>query len=56
MTVSAMMMNHTRRTPNSLSLIRMPGEQLEESQRLYYLSVNWLNLNMHDLDHLEITA
>jgi len=48
-----MMINHTRRTLNGLLLIRMAGEYLEESQRLYYLSVDWLNLNMHGLDHLE---
>jgi len=34
------MTNQTRRTPNGLSLIRMAGEHLEESQRLYYLSVD----------------
>jgi len=48
-----MMTNRTRRTPNGLSLIRMAGEHLEESQRLYYLSMDWLDLNMHGLDHLE---
>ena len=53
MAVSLMMTNDTRRTPNGLSLIRMAGKHLEESQRLYYLSVDWLNLNMHGLDHLE---
>jgi len=53
MAVSPMMTNHTRRTPNSLSLIRMASEHLGESQRLYYLSVDWLNLNMHGLDYLE---
>jgi len=42
-----------RRTPNGLSSISMAGEHLEESQRLYYLSMDWLNLNMHGLDHLE---
>jgi len=47
MAVSHMLTNHTRRTPNGLSLIRMAGKHLEESQRLYYLSVDWLNLNMH---------
>jgi len=53
MAISPMMTNHTRRTPNGLSLISMAGEHLEESQRLYYLSVDWLNLNMHGLYHLE---
>jgi len=53
MALSPMMTNHTRRTPNGLLLIRMAGEYLKESQRLYYLSVNWLNLNMHGLDHLK---
>jgi len=56
MAVSRMMTNHTRRTPNRLSLIRMAGEHLGESQGLYYLSVDWLNLNMHGLDHLETNA
>jgi len=51
--VSLMITNHTRRTPNGLSLIRMPDEHLKETQRLYYLSLDWLNLNMHGLDHLE---
>jgi len=53
MAVSPMTANDTRRKLNGLSLIRIVGEDLEESQRLYYLSVNWLNLNMHGLDHLE---
>jgi len=53
MAVSVMMTNHTRRTPSGLLLIKMAGEHLEESQRLYYLSVDWLNLNMHGLNHLE---
>jgi len=53
MAVCPMMTNDTRRTPNGLWLIRMVGEHLEESQKLYYLSVDWLNLNMHRLDHLE---
>jgi len=53
MAVSPMMTNDPRRTPNGLSLISMAGEHLEESQRLYYLSVDWLYLNMHGLDHLE---
>jgi len=36
------------------SFVDQDGRQhLEESQRLYYLSVDWLNLNMHRLDHLE---
>jgi len=53
MAVSPMMTNQTRRTPNSLSLIIIAGKHLDESKRLYYLSVDWLNLNMHGLDHLE---
>ena len=53
MAVSPMLTNHTRRTLNGHSLIRMAGEHLEESQRLYYLRVDWLNLNMHGLDQLE---
>ena len=53
MAVSPMMTNDTRRTPNGLSLIRMGDEHLDESNRLSYLSVDWLNLNMHGLDHLE---
>jgi len=53
MAVYVMMKNHTRRTPNGLSLIRIAGEHLEESQTLYYLSVDWLNLNMHGPDQLE---
>jgi len=53
MDVSSIMTNHTRRTPKSRSLIRMAGEHLEESQRLYYQSVDWLNLNMHGLDYRE---
>jgi len=40
MAVSLMMTNHTRRTPSGLLLIKMAGEHLEESQRLYYLSVD----------------
>jgi len=36
-----------------LFLLMMAGEHLEASQRLYYLSVDWLNLNMHGLDYLE---
>jgi len=47
MAVSPMMMNHSRRTPNSVSLISMAGEYFDESQWLYYLSVDWVNLNMH---------
>jgi len=53
MAVSPMITNPTRTTPNGPSLIRMAGEHFEESQRLYYLSVDWLNLNMHGLDHQE---
>jgi len=53
MAVSPMITNHTRRTPNGLSLIRMAGKHLEESQRLHYMSVDWLNLKMHGLDQLE---
>jgi len=52
MAVSPMMANDARRTPKGLLLIRMAGEHLEESQRLYYLRWDWLNLNMHGLDHL----
>jgi len=52
MAVSPIMTNHTRRRQNGLSLITMAGEYLEESQRLYYLRVDWLNLNMRGLDHL----
>jgi len=53
MAVSLLMTNDIRRTPNGLSLIRMAGEHLKESQRLDSLSVNWLGLNMEGLDHLE---
>jgi len=53
MAVSPMMTNHARRTPNGFLLIRMAGEHLEDSPGLYYLRVDWLNLNMHGLDHLE---
>jgi len=48
-----MMTNHTGRTPIGLSLIRVAGENLEDFETLYYLSVNWLNLNMHSLDQLK---
>jgi len=51
--VSPMTKNDTRRTLNGLSLIQMAGKYFQESQRLYYLSVNWLNLNMHSLYHFE---
>jgi len=44
--------SHKKNT-ECLLLIRMAGGHLEESQRLYYLSVDWWNLNMHGLDHLE---
>ena len=53
MAVSPMMTNKIRGTPNGLSLIWMAGEHLEGSQRLYYLSVDWFNLNIHGLEHLE---
>jgi len=51
--VTNSMTNHTRWILKGLSLIRMPGEHSEESQKLYYLSVDWLNITMHGLNHLE---
>jgi len=50
------MMTHKRSIPNCLLLIRMAGEHLDQSQRVYYMDVDCLNLNMHSLDHVEIKA
>ena len=39
-----------RSTPNGRWLIRMAGEHLEETQRVYYVTMNGLNVSMHSLD------